>query len=204
MNQIGFLGMVIAAALAAAEPSIAETRQRTEYVGRARVIDGDTIRIGGDTIRLWGVDAPERDQVCLINGSPIMCGEMVLTALRDKVAGNRVRCRYKDWNEGLAAEHQARAVGQCAIDGADLGDWLVSRGLAVPAYADHYSNVGRMACNGRVGLWAGSFAEPGAWRRQRSQSQSSLGAQSGRSCRAAMRDLMRHRERYSRHRPRGI
>ena len=189
------------AVLITALPAQAETRQRSLYEGRARIVDGDTIRIGGDTIRLWGIDAPERDQVCLMDGVPVMCGSLVSTALRAKIGRARVQCTYKDWNEGRAAEHSARAVGQCFANGVDLGDWLVSRGYAVPAYTTQYTNAGREACDARLGLWAGSFAEPSAWRRQREQSESSLGRQSGRSCRAAFRSLSRHSERYSRHRP---
>lgn len=32
--------------------------------GRASVVDGDTIEIHGTRVRLWGVDAPESDQLC--------------------------------------------------------------------------------------------------------------------------------------------
>ncbi|MFB2605822.1 thermonuclease family protein, partial [Rhizobium phaseoli] len=39
----------------------AETQQ---LLGRASVVDGDTIEIGGRRIRLNGVDAPESWQVC--------------------------------------------------------------------------------------------------------------------------------------------
>jgi endonuclease YncB( thermonuclease family) len=40
-----------------------ETTQST-LVGRARVIDGDTIDLAGARIRLEGIDAPESDQSC--------------------------------------------------------------------------------------------------------------------------------------------
>lgn len=114
--------LACAALLLTAQPAQAETRQRSVYEGRARIVDGDTIRIGGDTIRLWGIDAPESDQVCLVDDVPVMCGQLVSTALRSKIGRSRVQCRYKDWNEGRAAEHSARAVGQCFANGVDLGD----------------------------------------------------------------------------------
>ncbi len=35
-----------------------------EITGYAKVIDGDTIIIKGNKIRLYGIDAPEKNQIC--------------------------------------------------------------------------------------------------------------------------------------------
>jgi endonuclease YncB( thermonuclease family) len=35
-----------------------------DLVGQASIIDGDTIKIYGQRIRLFGIDAPEHDQLC--------------------------------------------------------------------------------------------------------------------------------------------
>jgi hypothetical protein len=34
------------------------------FEGPARIVDGDTLYIGKDKVRLYGVDAPEKAQVC--------------------------------------------------------------------------------------------------------------------------------------------
>jgi endonuclease YncB( thermonuclease family) len=35
-----------------------------DLIGQASVIDGDTLEIHGTHIRLFGIDAPESDQLC--------------------------------------------------------------------------------------------------------------------------------------------
>ncbi len=53
-----------------------------DIVGRASVIDGDTIEIHGLRIRLHGVDAPEKGQPCFdAANQPYRCGQKAAMAL---------------------------------------------------------------------------------------------------------------------------
>lgn len=170
-------------------PAEATTRRRAVYEGRMRVVDGDTLRLGGDSLRLWGVDAPEGDQYCLLDRRPSACGELARDELRRMIANRRVRCEYRDWQEGHMAFYPPRAIVWCTVAGIDIGDWLVSRGLAVPSFTPLYVRVGELACESRRGLWAGAWSEPYWWRLNRERAAHGLGAQSGRSCRQAFRDI---------------
>src|SRR5919197_5240723 len=65
--------------------------------GRARVVDGDSLDLGGERIRLYGIDAPEGRQSCNdIAGRPYACGRDASRALAAAIAGRRVTCTAVD------------------------------------------------------------------------------------------------------------
>lgn len=98
--------------LALAVPIVASAEQ---LVGRGRTIDGDTIAVGGVTVRLKGVAAPELQE---------RGGAAAAAFMRDLIEGEIVVCELtneRSWG---------RRVGVCRLRGDDVGGALIAAGLA--------------------------------------------------------------------------
>jgi endonuclease YncB( thermonuclease family) len=76
----------------------------------ARVIDGDSLEVAGEDIRLIGIDAPEGRQLCQRDGLEWACGDDATAALRELVAGAEVRCHVWAMTAGARAWEFALAM----------------------------------------------------------------------------------------------
>jgi endonuclease YncB( thermonuclease family) len=130
--------------------------------GYAFVIDGDTIELHGTRIRLFGIDAPEASQLCRdAEGRAYSCGRVATDALADYLDTRSVSCIPQ------AIDQYGRTVAVCLLDGDDIGDWLVRRGLAIDdkCYSKRrYRDAEDEASKARAGVWAGEFIQPRAFR----------------------------------------
>ena len=130
-------------------------------VGRAKIIDGDTITVAKTRIRLNGIDAPETEQNCSVNGKKWRCGEQSTAALRRIIGSQQVHCR------AVTIDKYSRVVAFCNIDGADVNASMVQQGwaLAYRRYSTAYVGQEQAAREAKAGLWRGEFVAPWDWRR---------------------------------------
>ena len=130
--------------------------------GVARVIDGDTLDVGGVRVRLHGVDAFERDQICDRPGGAWACGRAATSALKARADGRRLEC------EVLDTDRYGRKVSRCKRNRTDVARPLVDAGLALAyrRYSADYIAAEEAARARGVGAWAGSFDRPDQWRRR--------------------------------------
>jgi len=134
----------------------------TELMGQATVIDGDTLEIHGQRIRLHGVDAPESRQTCeRADGTEYRCGQLAALALADWIGRAVASCRQTD------TDRYRRAIAICAVRGEDMGRWLVRAGhaLAFRRYSLDYVADEEHAQAAKRGLWQGRFVAPWDWRK---------------------------------------
>ncbi len=121
-----------------------------DFTGIARVIDGDTIDVGGVRVRLEGIDAPEQAQTCKkADGGDWPCGHVATRAMQEMAEGRETVCR----NHGL--EKYGRTLGTCFVAGRNVNAELVKLGLAwaFVRYSSTYVAEEHAAHAAHLGIW---------------------------------------------------
>lgn len=110
--------LVLMLALAAPVPAV------SEIAGRAAVVDGDTLDVSGNRIRLHGIDAPERSASCRnASRGDWECGLWAQYEAERRYQGAEVSCR------DLGERTHGRVVAQCFHDGRDISHDLIRAGV---------------------------------------------------------------------------
>ena len=140
----------------------------SDIIGKAEIVDGDTIIINDIRIRFTGSDAPEsyffgKTQKCAdAKGKEWKCGKAATIKLEQLINNREVRCT----DEGL--DRYGRTLGICFVGSMDLQSEMVRSGMAVAylRYSRRYENEQNEAKKAKAGMWAGEFLEPEDWRRE--------------------------------------
>ncbi len=141
--------------------------------GYAQVIDGDSIIINNKKIRLFGIDAPEKNQICKKNGTVYKCGIRSTNSLKFLINNQKLVCSYKN------KDRYGRILGECDlleswndkssyIANGILNNVMVANGFAVAyvRYSKKYLQSEKKAQALKKGIWAGEFDRPEDWRRK--------------------------------------
>ena len=153
-----------AAALTVAALAYGMTPRGGPDFRKARAIDGDTIAIEGRHYRLYGIDAPELNQLCRNQfGMSYQCGmesrEWLAGLLRDQ----RVKCETRE------TDRYGRDIATCeTANGLDIAAAQVRNGQAIAyvRYSKKYLTEQDKAAAEKTGLWRGTFTPPEQFRHQ--------------------------------------
>lgn len=130
--------------------------------GRARVVDGDTLELAGQKVRLFGIDAPELDQVCDRGGVAWACGAAARDMLAGIVGRARLSCTVQD------VDRYGRAVAVCLRQDRDVAAEMVRQGgaMAYRRYSDRYVADEAAAQAAGIGVWGSIQVAPETHRQQ--------------------------------------
>jgi endonuclease YncB( thermonuclease family) len=146
---------------------LASVFSRLPLIGAGKALQGygavagaDSVRVGGTTVRLAGIEAPEAEQRCGRGARTWRCGSAAEIALSRLVGGYRVSCTLSGSDEA------GRALGRCTAAEKDVGAELVRQGhvFAESGILARYAGEEREARNAKAGMWGGDVERPAEYR----------------------------------------
>ena len=140
---------------------IIKAENSNKILGRAYVIDGDTIHIDNNKIRLHGIDAPEIKQKCFENGEEWRCGLKSKIALENLISNQIVYC------ETINVDKYRRFIATCFVNNQNINQHMVVKGWAIAYryYSKKYVKDEEKAKKNMLGIWIGKFQEPYLFRK---------------------------------------
>lgn len=129
--------------------------------GQALALDGDTLELTGQRLRLVESDAPELRQTCQRDGAEWACGAQAKDQLATLIAGQDVIC------EGRRPAPDNALLATCRVGDVYLAEAMVAAGLAVvtPEGEATLAQLQERVKQHRLGIWTGDFDSPDVWRK---------------------------------------
>ena len=133
----------------------------TSFADSLRVVDGDTIVLNGEKIRISGIDAPELKQMCMNGDEKVFCGKTAKMILVKKIGNQTPECI----REGK--DVYKRTLAECFINGVSLSSFLVRSGYAFAyrKYSDKFIKDEEFAKENKLGMWSMKFQYPWDFRK---------------------------------------
>ena len=133
-----------------------DSQSSQEFAGKPYVVDGDSLVINDEKLRLVGIDAPELKQTCTKGGHDWPCGRQSRQALRNLVQQGDVKCA------SVGLDKYNRWLVVCRNKIVSMNAEMVKQGWAV-AFG-RYSDLEKRSRLDRKGIWVGEFEQPQDWR----------------------------------------
>ena len=129
--------------------------------GKAIIIDGDTIHVGKNKIRLHGIDAPEIEQTCKIEDKIWNCGIESSANLKKLIVNKNIKCEVND------IDRYKRYVAECYLNNLNINQYMVRQGWAIAYryYSKQFIEDEEIAQKNKLGIWQGTFMEPYLFRK---------------------------------------
>ena len=143
-----------------------QSYEKTIY-GKPKIIDGDTIHINNNKIRLHAIDAPEIDQTCTKDKIIWNCGIQSTKFLKNIIDQEKITCIAKEKDKykrhiGVCYKWQKNFLWRKSTDIINLNREMVLNGWAIAYryYSLDYIIEEEIAKNNKTGIWIGEFEEP--------------------------------------------
>jgi endonuclease YncB( thermonuclease family) len=157
LKRIGFAAGVLIFLFGYQSTAAPDLSSTLPLSGPALIVDGDTIEIAGQRIRLEGIDAPEMAQDCATAaGASWPCGRDAAKVLGALTKGRDLAC------DSRGTDKYGRMLAICYADGLDLNAEMVRTGYAwaFVKYSVAYANTETEARAAKSGVWQGKAEAP--------------------------------------------
>ncbi len=140
-----------------------------EIIGKAFVLDGDSLRVAGNDIRLVKIDAPEYSQECYFQRKKYPCGQVSRDFLVHLAGGKKVKCVYAE------KDMYQRFLAECFVGEKSINEELVRNGMAIVYNFSHaegdkkiedLTKLEKIAKKEKLGVWRGAFQLPKDYRKK--------------------------------------
>ena len=170
LNKIRVFLLISIIAIFFITPENLKAKELKIISGIARVIDGDTIQIHKKKIRLFGIDAPEKNQQCrkpwltmsfISFSKDYPCGQISTDKLKNKINNKLIICKWTN------KDRYKRYIAECFKDKININAWMVRNGYAVAyrKYSKKFVSQEIFAKKEKLGLWSGTFIMPWDYRK---------------------------------------
>ncbi len=125
-----------------------------------KVVDGDSLEIDSERIRMDGIDAPEFFQTCRNgNNEDYNCGQEALAHLQKLIGKKDIKCDCLP-----QTDKYHRRICECFVGDISLNRQMVKDGYARSYRSEKFEKDEEKAEKAKLGIWQGKHMRPALYR----------------------------------------